>query len=210
MLFRKNHSFLKYLYPSLIWNILTSRKQIYLTFDDGPTPGVTDKVLEILKEFRAKATFFCLGRNVEKNINLYKQIIEDGHTVGNHTYSHLKGWYSRNKTYFDDIQLASNFVKSKLFRPPYGMIKRSQLKKLRKKYKIVMWDVMSYDFDIRLSREECLQQVMKNSKKGSIVVFHDSSKCQDKLFFVLPKFLEQLSSEGYHFDAIDDCNAQES
>jgi peptidoglycan-N-acetylglucosamine deacetylase len=210
MLFRKNHSFLRYIYPSLIWNIITSKKQIFLTFDDGPTPGVTDKVLEILKNFSAKATFFCLGRNVEKNLDLFNKIVTEGHAVGNHTYSHLKGWYSENKEYFEDIRLASDFIDSKLFRPPYGMIKRSQLKKLKKKYKIIMWDVMSYDFDSRVSQEQCLDLVNKHTKKGSIVVFHDSTKCQQKLFYVLPRFLEKLRSEGYKFNSLEDCNGPQT
>ena len=203
MLFRNNHSFLKYIYPSLIWNIFTRQKRIYLTFDDGPTPGVTDKVLDILKQFGAKATFFCLGRNVEKHTDLYNKILHEGHAVGNHTYSHLKGWYSKNKIYFDDISLASHYVKSKLFRPPYGMIKTSQLRRLKKHYNIVMWDVMSYDFDSRISEEECYRLVSTQYKKGSIIVFHDSSKCWKKLFYVLPRFLEKLSEEGYKFSSIE-------
>ncbi|MBA7522260.1 Peptidoglycan-N-acetylglucosamine deacetylase [subsurface metagenome] len=191
-------------YPSLIWDIKNTEKKIFLTFDDGPTPEITEEVLDILKQKNASGTFFCLGRNVERHPEVYNKIICEGHAVGNHTYSHLKGWKSENKDYYTDIELAGNLIESNLFRPPYGQISRSQIQYLRKRYKIIMWEVMSHDYEKRLSRELSLRALLRYSKEGSIVVFHDSEKAIEKLRYILPRFLEHFSEKGYKFEVIRD------
>lgn len=188
--------------PSLVWDMPNHEKKLYLTFDDGPTPIITSKVLDILKTYDAKGTFFCLGRNVERHLELLNEIIANGHSVGNHSYSHLKGWRSDNDEYFNDIALASQYIDSKLFRPPYGQIKRSQAKILKYHYKIVMWSVMTHDYEFRISKERCLKATLKHCREGSIIVFHDSVKASEKLFYVLPKLLEEFSSRGFSFDCI--------
>lgn len=190
------------LYPGLTWRMPNDKKIIYLTFDDGPTPFVTNGLLEVLDKFDAKATFFCIGRNVERNPGLYQQIIKSGHAVGNHTYSHLKGWETPDKEYFEDIELASQFIKSDLYRPPYGKITRSQLSYLKKRYRIVMWDVMSRDYNIKLSTQRILQIVNKNVSSGSIVVFHDSLKSKEKIKHNIPVILEKFSSLGFTFASL--------
>lgn len=201
------------LFSSLIWRIPTAKKKIYLTFDDGPVPEVTPWVLDILKKHNAKATFFCIGQNVEKNTGLYKQITDEGHSVGNHTYNHLNGWKTRDSEYFSNIEKCSALVLSNLFRPPYGKITRTQIKKIIHSTprptplvsfpsSIIMWDVLSYDFDRSVSPEKCLSNVMRYSREGSIIVFHDSLKAQRNLKFVLPKAIEQLSLKGFSFEAL--------
>ena len=187
----------------MVWDIPGSEKKLYLTFDDGPTPGVTSKVLDLLREYNAKGTFFCLGRNVERHPELLQEIVDQGHSIGNHSYSHLKGWRSENQEYFNDIELASHNIRSKLFRPPYGQIKRSQVKYLKTKYKIIMWSVMSHDYEPVISKERCLKSTLKYCREGSIVVFHDSVKASEKLFYVLPKLLEEYTLRGFSFDRID-------
>ncbi|MBI2271732.1 MAG: polysaccharide deacetylase family protein [Bacteroidetes bacterium] len=190
------------LFSSLIWRIPTAEKKIYLTFDDGPIPEVTPWVLDILKKHNAKATFFCIGQNVEKNPDLYKRISDEGHSTGNHTYNHLNGWKTRNSEYFSNIEKCSALVRSKLFRPPYGKIKKSQISDLRSQYSLVMWDVLSYDFDQSVSPEKCLSNVIRYSREGSIIVFHDSLKAQRNLEYALPKAIEQLSLKGFSFEAL--------
>lgn len=190
------------LFSSLIWRIPTAEKKIYLTFDDGPIPEVTPWVLDVLKKHNAKATFFCIGHNVEKNACLYKQITDEGHSVGNHTYNHLNGWKTRNSEYFSNIEKCSALVRSNLFRPPYGKIKKSQISDLRSQYSLIMWDVLSYDFDRSVSPEKCLSNVVRYSREGSIIVFHDSLKAQRNLEYTLPKAIEQLSLKGFSFDAL--------
>ena len=194
---------MKLFYPSLIWDIKNTEKKIFLTFDDGPTPEITEEVLDILKQKNASGTFFCLGRNVERHPEVYNKIICEGHAVGNHTYSHLKGWKSENKDYYTDIELAGNLIESNLFRPPYGQISRSQIQYLRKRYKIIMWEVMSHDYEKRLSRELSLRALLRYSKEGSIVVFHDSEKAIEKLRYILPRFLEHFSEKGYNFSCLE-------
>lgn len=193
------------LFPELIWRFKGQEKEdqnhVYLTFDDGPTPGVTTWVLDTLRHYEAKGTFFCLGKNVEKHPDVYKQIIEEGHAVGNHTYSHLKGWQMDNTEYFNDIELAGNFISSNLFRPPYGRFKTSQIKYLSDHYQIVMWDVLSQDYNTTVSPDKVLTNVMENVRGGSIVVFHDSVKAEPNLSYVLPRMLDSLS-ERYEFRKI--------
>ncbi|MDT0643400.1 polysaccharide deacetylase family protein [Zunongwangia sp. F363] len=218
---------LKWLYPKRKTRFKNANI-IYLTFDDGPVPEVTTWVLDLLKNFNAKATFFCIGDNVQKHPDIFRRIIAEGHTVGNHTYNHLNGWktstleYIKNTFRAEEIMNAEAIEKGKskrgndktktselrttnfkFFRPPYGKIKNSQARKLSKAgYTIVMWDIISYDFNRGLPEEECLQNVLKFSREGSIVVFHDSRKAFKNLKKVLPKVLEYFSSKGYKFSSI--------
>ncbi len=184
------------------WHGSRSQKVIYITFDDGPTPEITDKVLEILDHFSAKATFFCVGRNVDRHRDLYKKILSKGHKTGNHTYSHLKGWRSYAKTYIQDVELAAKYIQSDLFRPPYGRIKRIQSKYLQKHFRLIMWDVLTHDYNQKLSPKISLKYSIKNTRNGSIVVFHDSIKSSENLFYILPKYLEYFSNMGFKFKPI--------
>jgi peptidoglycan/xylan/chitin deacetylase (PgdA/CDA1 family) len=193
---------LKKLYPEIIWDIPGQEQRIYLSFDDGPTPGVTAAVLEELARFGAKATFFCIGRNVERHPEIYNQITESGHATGNHTYSHLKGWFTSNREYFDDIQLATRFVPSVMYRPAYGMITPFQLRHLQQHYQIIMWDVMSYDFAAGVSPDKCLNNVLFHARSGSVIVFHDSVKASEKILYALPRVMEHFSERGFSFESI--------
>ena len=185
------------------WRFSSIPKEIYLTFDDGPTPKVTEFVLEELEKYNGKATFFCIGKNVKIHPAIYQKIISNGHSVGNHTFNHLNGFSTRNNLYIENIQQASAYIDSNLFRPPYGKLKNSQGNILQKKgYKIIMWDVLSGDFDTKISPEKCLKNVLENTSNGSIVVMHDSVKAQEKIFFALPKILDYYSKKGYVFKAI--------
>lgn len=193
------------------WRFFTDKKEIYLTFDDGPTPEITNWVLDILAENNAKATFFCIGKNIINHPEITKKIQEGKHAIGNHTQNHLNGRKNRTKKYIENTLLAEKEIErlksenqnSLLFRPPYGKIKKRQTKKLRSLgYKIIMWDVLSADFDTRITKEKCLQNVLKNTEKGSIIVFHDSKKASERLMYVLPKILKYYSEKGYVFKAI--------
>jgi peptidoglycan/xylan/chitin deacetylase (PgdA/CDA1 family) len=191
------------LYPERIWAFSRKKKAVYLTFDDGPIPEVTPWVLEELKKHKAKATFFCIGENVQKHPEIFQKIISEGHSVGNHTFNHLKGTKSETSKYIENTLLAEKLIDSKLFRPPYGKITSKQAKILQKKgFKIVMWEIISYDFDANTSEEECLQNVLKNIKPGSIVVFHDSLKAEKNLRYVLPKVLEFISAKRWESSSI--------
>jgi peptidoglycan/xylan/chitin deacetylase (PgdA/CDA1 family) len=181
----------------MTWDLPGEHRNVYLTFDDGPTPVVTPWVIEQLEEARAKATFFCLGRNVDKYPEIYRQILSAGHSVGNHSYSHLKGFRSSIKRYMDDIGLAADMIDSKLFRPPYGRIFPGQVKAVMQQYDIIMWDVLSIDYNTSLSGKRVLQNVTRNVKPGSIIVFHDSDKAAENLYYALPRTLEFLHQEGY-------------
>jgi peptidoglycan/xylan/chitin deacetylase (PgdA/CDA1 family) len=193
---------LKQVNPGLIWNMPGDQKVLYLTFDDGPTPAVTGEVLSILARYKSHATFFCIGRNAERHPEIYRQITTAGHGVGNHTYSHLKGWFTRNREYYSDILLASQFVPSGLFRPAYGMITPVQAQRLKKQFRIVMWDVMSYDFHPKTNREKCLDNVIRYAKPGSVIVFHDSVKASEKVLYALPGVLEYFKERGFSFESI--------
>lgn len=190
-------------YTRYIWHFSRKDKAIYLSFDDGPTPGVTEKVLDILDFYNAKATFFVLGRNVERHPELIKLILERGHAVGNHTYSHLKGWKTPTKMYIHDSNLAGNFISTNLFRPPYGRITKKQAAYLLKFYKIIMWDVLTHDYNKYLPVKMILQNIIRSTKNGSIVVFHDSAKASDKMLYVLPNFLEYFKKNEYEFKKIE-------
>lgn len=229
---------LRAVYPSFIWKIYTDEKVIYLTFDDGPHKTATSFVLDELKKFNAKATFFCVGNNVVSYGEIYQRILEEGHSVGNHTYHHLNGWKSTDQLYVKDVYEAAREIDSSLFRPPYGRIKKFQAKLLgdaslekenldprvkngevddrsyeqenvseepalrRIPFSIVMWDVISGDFDTQLLPKECLENVVLNAGPGSIVVFHDSTKAWDRMSFALPGVLEYFSKKGYSFKAL--------
>ncbi|MGB4397958.1 MAG: polysaccharide deacetylase family protein [Daejeonella sp.] len=193
---------LQWLYPTLTWHKNRKEKYVYLTFDDGPIPVVTPFVLNTLKNFDAKATFFCIGDNVCKYPEIYTSILANGHRVGNHTFNHLKGWATPDEQYLMNIEKCREVVKSNLFRPPYGRIRRSQISRFKALYpemEIVMWDVLSGDFDSRLNAEDCINNVLKNVKNGSIVVFHDSNKAYSRLSVTLPLVLEKLRTMGFGF-----------
>ncbi len=193
---------LQWLYPTLTWHKNRKEKYVYLTFDDGPIPVVTPFVLNTLKNFNVQATFFCIGENVSNYPEIYKEVLSNGHTTGNHTFNHLKGWNTPDTEYLLNIEKCTSLVDSNLFRPPYGRIKKSQIRKLRLKVpemKIIMWDVLSGDFDPNISGEECVQNVLKSVTNGSIVVFHDSEKAFQRLEYALPIVLKNLQSQGYGF-----------
>ena len=199
------------LYPSLLWNIPRNRNNIYLSFDDGPHPEITSWVLETLSKYQAKATFFCVGENIDKHPNIFKKLIAEGHSFGNHTHNHLKGWNTSTTQYLENVleaeavisRFSRNSGDQRLFRPPYGKIKPSQAKRLQLlNYKIVMWDALSADFDSKISAEDCFNNVIENCKAGSIVVFHDSEKASEKLKSVLPRVLEYYSEKGFNFKGL--------
>ncbi len=190
------------IYPSLYWKVPVSEKKIFITFDDGPSPGVTEQALQILEKYDAKATFFLIADKVKIYPEMKAQHIEQGHAIGNHTYHHLNGWKTANDAYFEDVEEADQLIKSPLFRPPYGKISRSQLLHLREKYSIIMWDLLSGDFDQKLSPESCYENISQKATPGSIVVFHDSEKAAPRMLYALPKFLEEYKSQGYSFERI--------
>lgn len=197
----------KTLFPNFIWNIATEEKTLYLTFDDGPTPEITNWVLDCLKEHNAKATFFCIGKNVSLFPDIYKRIIEEQHSVGNHTFNHLKGWNTKTSTYIEDIKKASKIIDSNLFRPPYGRLKPKQAKLLIKEgFQIIMWSILSVDWDENVSKLQCYNNVISKAKSGSIIVFHDSIKASSNMMYTLPKVLDYFSKRGYIFKRIPELN----
>ncbi len=209
----KTNKWIKKIFNNLVWDIPNSDKKIYLTFDDGPIPKVTEWVLDILKSKEIKATFFCIGDNIQKYPEVYKRILAEGHQTGNHTFNHLNGWKTETNHYIDNFKLcetehlklpiAIGTEHSFLFRPPYGKIKPSQSKAIRQLgYKIIMWDVLSYDFDSTITLEKCLENVISNTEQGSIIVFHDSVKAEKNLKYALPKAIQILKDKGFVFDVI--------
>ena len=205
--FIKTPWWLKKIYSSYLWNIDTKKKILYLTFDDGPHPEATPFILTELKKYDALATFFCIGKNVLAWPDIYKRILDEGHSVGNHTQNHLNGWKTNNKRYMSDIAEATKYIDSDLFRPPYGRITSFQARNLRsamrgRKAKVVMWDVLSADFDPSITPEKCMENVIFNSKPGSVIVFHDSEKAFPKIKYCLPKILNFFFEKGYRFDAL--------
>ena len=218
--FIKTPSLLKFIFRNWAWRLSSKEKVLYLTFDDGPTPEITEWTLNELKKHKAKATFFCIGKNIGEHPEIFQKIIEEKHSVGNHTNNHLNGWKTKTADYLHNIENAEKYFEVnlkpntfkekletrnlKLFRPPYGRITHSQSKKLRKKgYKIIMWDVLSADFDPAVSNEKCLENVIRNIENGSVIIFHDSDKASEKLKFVLPKVLEYYSYLGFSFKSIE-------
>ena len=196
-------------HPNYTWHKSRERKVLYITFDDGPIPEVTDFVLDKLKEFDAKATFFCVGDNVQKHPKQFKAIVEKGHIIANHTFNHLNGWDTETKKYIKNISACEKEVSSvtekysqKMFRPPYGRIKKAQYEYLKVNYEVIMWDVLTGDFDQNLDKEKCLQESIKATSNGSIIVFHDSIKAKENMMYALPKFLAHFSQLGYTFEGL--------
>jgi peptidoglycan-N-acetylglucosamine deacetylase len=210
----KTNRFIKSIFSKYVWDVPNVENKIYLTFDDGPTPEITEWVLQELEKYKAKATFFCIGNNIEKHPQIFEKVITKGHSIGNHTFNHLNGWKTSTDAYLENSFQWSvisdqlhyrqlNTEHCKLFRPPYGKIKSSQAKKLRELgYKIIMWDVLSADFDTSISAEKCIENVLKNTKSGSIIVFHDSIKAFPRLEYTLPKVLENLAKKGFVFEKL--------
>ncbi len=228
----KSPFFLKWYYPNLVWNKSRREKIIYLTFDDGPIPIVTEFVLKTLSTYNAKATFFCIGDNIEKHAEVFNAVLKAGHSIGNHTFNHLNGWKTDDKIYIKNVLKAQALIQTNLFRPPYGRIKKAQIKmvsgiryqvsginsalnlkfhtlklkpntsNLKPHTSIIMWDVLSGDFDINLSPEKCYQNVINNARNGSIVVFHDSLKAFERLKYALPKVLEYFALQGFRFERL--------
>ena len=193
---------LQWFYPTLTWHKNRKEKTIYLTFDDGPIPVVTPYVLNTLKKFNAKATFFCIGENIDKYPEILADVISEGHKIGNHTYNHLKGWNTEDNDYLQNVKKCSELIESNLFRPPYGRIKKSQISAINEQIpgsEIVMWDVLSGDFDQSINFKTCINNVLKNTKNGSIIVFHDSLKAYGRLEQSLPIILEKLRHKGFVF-----------
>ena len=191
-------------FPNYFWRFYSSTKDIYLTFDDGPTPEITTFVLDELQKHKAKATFFCIGENVKKCPKILERIKKEGHSIGNHTFNHLNGFKTNNTDYIENIQQAAKLIESNLFRPPYGRLKISQARSIiRAGYKVVMWDVLSADFDTTITPEKCLKNVLSKTSSGSIVVMHDSIKAKDKIFYALPKILNYYTERGYVFKSIN-------
>ena len=187
---------------NLLCNFREEEKIIYLTFDDGPTEDLTNWILEVLEHYHAKATFFCLGKHVERFPGQYQNILYAGHSVGNHSFNHFKGWFTKNQKYFHDIEKAGKLINSNLFRPPHGKIRLTQIKELKASYKIVLWDVLSKDYNTNYSPEKIIQRVIRLSRPGSVVVFHDSKQAEKNLKQVLPAILEYFQNKGYTFSSI--------
>ena len=206
--FIKTPWWIKKIFSSYIWHIPVENKTVYLTFDDGPHPVATPFVLQQLKEYNAAATFFCIGKNVVNHPDIYHQIIAGGHAVGNHTHNHLNGWKTATDAYIENISEAAKHIDTHLFRPPYGRIKRSQAKQIakalqRSNAQIIMWDVLSADFDTTITPQQCVNNVLKHVTGGSVVVFHDSEKAFKNLAYALPVVLQELKKQGYIFKRIE-------
>ena len=195
-------SFLRWIYPNAVWNLPSEQKVVYLSFDDGPTPFVTEKVLELLEEYQAKATFFCIGKNIEQHPELFNLVKEKGHHIGSHTYSHLNGWKSNSTDYLTDYQKGRELVGSNLFRPPYGRVLLNPLQTIQKQDKVIMWDILSKDYNEEILPKTILNNVLNNLKPGSIIVFHDSEKAKKNVLAVLPLLLQNLKQQGYAMEAI--------
>jgi peptidoglycan/xylan/chitin deacetylase (PgdA/CDA1 family) len=209
--FVKTPWLLKKLYPGCTWHMPSREKIIYLTFDDGPHPTITPYVLDVLQQYQAKATFFCIGKNIVENPAIYRRILDEGHRTGNHTHNHFNGWKVKNDQYINNIIEAAKYIDSNLFRPPYGRITQFQVKVLSgitaykgsdRNFKIIMWDVLSGDFDQNLSAETCTLNVVNKTRPGSIVVFHDSEKAFPRMKKTLPDMLEYFSKKGFRFEAV--------
>ena len=192
------------IYPgNLTWRVLVSRREVFLTFDDGPIPEVTPLVLGILKKYNVKATFFCVGDNVQKHPEVFELLIKDGHAVGNHTFHHVKAWKTDYNTYLTEVKQCNELVKSRLFRPPHGLINRRLAHQLGKDYKIIMWSALTGDYDKSLSGERCLENAVKNTRPGAIIVFHDSLKARERMIYALPLYIEYCLKEGYSFNVLE-------
>ena len=202
MYFIKTPKIAQSILKKAVWNIPNNDRRIFLTFDDGPTPSITNQTLDILKEHKIKATFFCLGSQVEKHPELFKRIIDEGHAVGNHSYSHLKGWTTNNKIYLEDVHRGESLIDSNLFRPPYGKIKRSQVNLLSSQTKIILWDVLPGDFSLKNNVEKIVSNTLNSVESGSIIVLHDNDKCGTKMLQALPIIIDKLQEKKYSFTPI--------
>lgn len=209
----KTPALVKKLYSHFTWDVPNIEKKVYLTFDDGPTPEITEWVLEKLERYQAKATFFCIGKNIEAYPLIFEKTIQKNHSIGNHTFNHLNGWKNKRVNYISNVLLCTSSIKNntitasvsntKIFRPPYGKIKSGQARNLISRgYKIVMWDVLSADFDHSITKEQCLKNVISNIQPGSIIVFHDSLKAFKNLEYALPKVLDYLDKNNYQCESI--------
>jgi len=186
----------------LTWKNNTKENKIFLTFDDGPNAGVTENILDILEKYDVKATFFCVGAEVVKNRALFTKIKKSGHATGNHSYSHFNGWKTGVKEYIQDIEKADRIIESGLFRPPYGKITLKQAFMLKRQFRIVMWSVLSGDFDVNISKEKCFDNVRRLTQRGSIVVFHDSEKAAERCLYALPRFIEHFLEKDFEFELL--------
>ena len=184
------------------WQVKTNEKVLYFTFDDGPIPELTPKALKILDKYNAKATFFVVADNVRKHPDVYQQVTDAGHAIGNHSYNHVKGWKLSNDDYYSNIAKAGKLLNTKLFRPPYGQITPSQAKHLAKDYNIIMWSVLSGDYDKNTSPEQCFNNILRKAKNGSIIVMHDNLKAEENMLFALEESLKHFSQLGYRFDSL--------
>jgi peptidoglycan/xylan/chitin deacetylase (PgdA/CDA1 family) len=195
---------LKLFYKDFTWHISTGEKKLFLTFDDGPIPEITDFVLDTLQQYNAKATFFCIGDNVRKHPEIFQKLRDAGHSVGNHTFNHMNGWRTDDETYIDNVSLCKNQlgIETRLFRPPYGRIRKSQARLLPASSQIIMWDVLSGDFSPKITPENCLEKSIRYSRPGSIVLFHDSIKASSNMLYTLPRYLAHFSNLGYKFEAL--------
>ena len=210
MRFYKVSSFIQRYFHRYTWRMNPREKFIYLTFDDGPHDVATPEVLDILKNFNIPATFFCVGENVQNYPNVMERIVSEGHSIGNHTQNHLKGWTCPSKKYLENTQIAaiglSAYTKSNLFRPPYGRIRKQQATELLKKgYKIIMWDILTYDYDNTLNIQSCIDAISRKSRNGSIVVFHDSLKSRNQTIKILPVYIQNMLNLGYQFKSLNSC-----
>ncbi len=195
--------FIRNTYPSCLWNYSRRTNTVYFTFDDGPNPNTTPQLLDLLKELDVKATFFCVGENVQKYPELFQRIKDEGHVVGNHSYNHLNGYKTKSKEYFENIQKAHEVIQSPLFRPPYGKVKRAQITKLKKNYKVVMWSLLVGDWDKTLTKEQCFFILKKRLKGGDIIVLHDSEKAFDRMMFTVERGVEWARAKGFEIGLVE-------
>ncbi|MFD2601799.1 MULTISPECIES: polysaccharide deacetylase family protein [Flavobacterium] len=200
---------IKKIFSGYVWDIPAAQKTVYLTFDDGPIPQVTEWVLDLLKQHSIKVTFFCIGNNIDKNPEVFQKVIKEGHTIGNHTYNHINGWNTDTAAYLKNMEtcrqsiIDKSGIDTKLFRPPYGKISREQAKEVKNLgYQIIMWDVLSADFDTTITPQKCLDNVIKNAANGSVIIFHDSIKAFPNLEYALPKVIEYLKEKGFSFGTL--------
>ncbi|MCO4822230.1 MAG: polysaccharide deacetylase family protein [Flavobacteriaceae bacterium] len=213
----KTPELVKRMFPNLIWDLPSREKVIYLTFDDGPTPEITNWTLEVLKRYNAKATFFCIGKNIEAHPEIFQNIMNQGHAIGNHTYNHVKGWKTKTKDYLENVNKCQDIMNShaqnsefkiqNIFRPPYGQLRPKQAKALSALgYNLIMWSVLSIDWDNNVNMEQCLKNVIDNTKSGHVIVFHDSIKASRNMKYALPKMLEYFNEKGFVFKRIPELN----